>query len=136
MVTYKEEKNLPADQLFDLYESIGWTKNVRSREKHSTLVQKVYKNSDIVISAWDENKLIGTVRAISDTFAHGIIYGLTVGPNYPTSEIAKELIKRCIAKYPKIQWSAEVEDWEEKIFKDLDFHRSKNNFLNKGDCPI
>ncbi len=136
MITYKEEKTLPADQLFDLYESIKWTEGVKDKEEHSLLIQKVYENSDAVFSAWDEDKLAGAARVITDKLVHGLIYGLAVNPEYNTNEIAKELISKCISLYPNIRWSVETEEWEEKIFRDLGFEDSKNSFLNKGDCPI
>lgn len=136
MIKYKEEKTLPADQLFDLYESIGWTEGFGDKENHSLLIQKVYENSDIVFSAWDDDKLVGTVRAITDNFAHGVIYGLAVLPDYDTDEIAKELITKCMSKFPDIQWGAATEEWEEKIFRDLGFKDPKNVLLNKGNCPI
>jgi len=135
MIVYKEGKILPADQLFDLYESIDWTEG-KDKEKHSTLIQKVYENSDIVFSAWDGDKLVGAVRTITDKFAHGLIYGLAVNPDHDIEEIAKELISKCMAKYPDIRWSAEAEDWEEPIFKSMSFEKSKNSFLNKGNCPV
>jgi N-acetylglutamate synthase-like GNAT family acetyltransferase len=136
LITYKEEKNLPADQLFDLYKSIKWTEGVKDEEEHALLIQKVYENSDAVFSAWDNDKLVGVVRVITDQFAHGLIYGLAIKPDYDTDEIAKELISKSISLYPEIRWSVETEEWEEKIFRDLGFENSKNAFLNKGDCPI
>jgi hypothetical protein len=136
MIAYKTDKNLPADQLYDLYESIDWTEGVQDKESHALLIQKVYENSDIVFSAWEDKKMIGVVRAITDKFAHGIVYGLAVNPDFNTDEIAKELITKTIAEYPEIQWSANVEEWEDGIFRDLGFDDSKNKFLNKGNCPI
>lgn len=135
MIFYKEGKALLTDQVFDLYKSMKWTEG-KNKEQHSALIQKVYENSDIVFSAWDGNKLVGVARVITDQLAHGLIYGLAVNPDYNTEEIAKELISKCMARYPDIEWSVEAEDWEEAIFIGLGFEKSKNNFLKKGNCPV
>ena len=138
MISYKNDKKLPADQLYDLYESINWTKGIdpEQKDEHSKLIRNIYLNSDKVHSAWDDDKLIGTARVISDKYAHGLIYGLAIDPKYDTQTIAQELIRKCMDEYPEIQWTVIAEKWEVSIFKNLGYKESKNSCLNKGDCPI
>ena len=135
MISYQEEKTVDAAQLFELYQSMGWTEGIENREDHEALLQRVYENSDIVISAWQDEIMVGVVRALTDQLAHGHIYGLAINPK-GNFEVAKELINRCIAKYPNIQWSAETEAWERPVFEELGFETSNNTFLFKGNCRV
>lgn len=53
-------------------------------------------NSTLVISAWENERLIGAVRVLSDKMFRSIIYDLLVLPEYQNKGIGKELLQRCI----------------------------------------
>lgn len=66
-------------------------------------------NSTLVISAWDKDRLIGTVRVLSDKFIRSVIYDLVVDPEYQNKGIGKELVKRCIKHFPDCEWLVQTE---------------------------
>lgn len=136
MIIYKNDKQIDPDLLFDLYRSIDWADDSQYKKTHGELIARVYANSSDVVSAWEDDKLVGVARVVTDKFAHAILYGLCVYPEFMNSEVPENLINKCIGLYPKIQWSVVAEDWEKKYFDDLGFTQSKNTCLEKGDCPI
>ena len=136
MIKYKSIKKLPPTMLFNLYEAVSWTKRVKNKKRHAALLAKVYSNSGLVFSAWDGKELIGVIRVLTDKYAHGVIFGLAVNPKYQRKSIGKKLVSLCTKKYPKIQWSVEVEKPARKIFNELGFKKSKNQYLKKGSCPV
>ena len=136
MIKFKSIKKLSPQGLFNLYQAVGWTSGVKNKKKHAILLSKVYSNSDLVFSAWHKNELVGVVRAITDKYAHGLMYGLVVRSEFQRQGIATKLISLCLKKYPKIQWSFEAEDPKFKLFKKIGFVKSKNAYLTKGSSPI
>ena len=136
MIKFKSIKNLPARQLFALYQAVDWIKEGVDIQKHGKLLAKVYANSDLVFSAWNGDKLIGVVRVITDKLAHAVIFGLAVDPQYQGQGVAKELLKKCFGKYPNVQWDVEAEPPAAEFLQKLGFRSPKNQYLIKGNNPI
>lgn len=136
MIRFKLKKTLPPAQLYELYDAVGWTRGVKDRKKHARLLSSAYSNSDIVVSAWEGDILVGAIRAITDRFAHGVLYGLAVRPEFQRAGVAGELLERCISKYPNICWSAETEGPGEKLFRESGFRKSRNPHVLRGKCPV
>jgi len=136
MIKYKSSKKIAPQDLFGLYRSVGWAEGVDNPKKHGALLAKVYNNSDLVFSAWDGKVLAGMVRAITDKYAHGCMFGFAVDPRYRNQGIGGKLLDMCVAKYPKIQWSAAAEGDQTAVFVEHGFAKSGNQYLVKGACPV
>ena len=110
-ITYNErKKNLPGKQLYHLFFSAGWAGSERDpeTEKHKNF-NIPFKNSTLVISAWEKKRLVGAVRVLSDKFGRAVILDLVVDPEYQSKGIGKELVKRCIAHWPNCEWLVQTE---------------------------
>jgi len=58
-------------------------------------------NSTLTISAWENERMIGAVRALSDKMFRSIIYVL---PKFQNKGIGKELLKCHIEHFPNSEW--------------------------------
>lgn len=87
------------------------------------LLEKSFLNSTFVASAWDGESLVGTVRVISDQVQRSVIYDLAVLNEYQGQGIGKELVTRCLKKFPKTQFTLGTSS------KNYDFYR-KFGFKN------
>ena len=52
----------------------------------------MFENSDLIITAWDEDKLVGVCRTITDWVWCSYLADLAVSPDYKRSGIGKKLI--------------------------------------------
>ncbi|MCM3039469.1 GNAT family N-acetyltransferase [Paenibacillus motobuensis] len=80
-------------QLLSLYESLGWN----SLKLSVNDLKQMCNQSWYAIYAFDDQKLVGMGRIISDGVITGIICGLCVLPSYQSSGIGKEMLNRMIA---------------------------------------
>lgn len=129
MITYNDtKKDLPVDQLHHLFFMAGWAGTESIPDPDQLKYFNVpFINSTLVISAWDNDRLIGTVRVLSDQFIRSVIYDLVIDPEYRNMGIGKELIKRCIEHFPNTEWLVQTEKhisgyYEKigfKIYKDV-----------------
>ena len=121
-------KELPSDQLHRLFLLTGWSDGSESLE----ILNKFnlpFINSTVVISAWQENRLIGAVRVLSDKIVRSVIYDLVVDPEFQGKGIGHELIIRCIQQYPKSEWLVQTGKDTVDFYEKMGFDRYKNSVL-------
>ena len=105
------KKDLPVEQLYRLFFSAGWAGSEITPDAD---IRKDFNipfiNSTLVISAWENEKLVGTVRVLSDKIIRSVIYDLVVLPEFQNKGIGKELVRRCIEHYPDSEWLVQTEE--------------------------
>jgi N-acetylglutamate synthase-like GNAT family acetyltransferase len=97
MITKKHGNNkiiyrcgvVPAVQrIVKLYNDAGLPRPTRDPKR----IKAMFENSDLIITAWDEDKLVGVSRTITDWVWCSYLADLAVSPDYKRSGIGKELI--------------------------------------------
>jgi len=131
-----KQKDLPSDQLQKLFVAVGWA----DRESDDPGVLKYFSmpfvNSTLVVSAWDNARLIGAVRVLSDQMVRSAIYDLLVLPEYQNAGIGKELVKQCIARYPDSEWLVCTENHIAGYYEKLGFTRMNNSVFLHIPCKL
>ena len=91
-IQYREGNQLDLDQVIDLYRSstLGARRPVDDRERMSQMLGR----ANLVITAWDGDKLVGIARSLSDFAFCTYLSDLAVDVSYQRSGIGKELIRR------------------------------------------
>lgn len=94
MITYKIDKIFQEKELEDLFSSVNWLS-----ANYADRLVKALKNSETVISAWDDEKLVGLINAIDDGELTAYAHYLLVNPEYQKRGIGRELIETLKKKY-------------------------------------
>lgn len=102
-ITYNTIKDLPSEQLHKLFMSVGWSDGTETLSMLKNL-NMPFINSAVVISAWENDCLVGCVRVHSDKIVRSVIYDLAITPEFQNQGIGKELIRRCIEHFPDSEW--------------------------------
>lgn len=88
-ITYKTDIKPPIDQIIEVYNSSGINRPTADKER----IEKMYANSNLVITAWHNNKLVGIARSLTDFCYCCYLSDLAVSKDYQTSGIGKQLIQ-------------------------------------------
>jgi len=91
---YIEDRNLPLDQVIALYRANDW-----SSANKPELLLNALKNSHSLVSAWEDDKLVGVGNAISDGFLVVYYPHLLVLPDYQGRGVGTEIMKIMKQKY-------------------------------------
>jgi ribosomal protein S18 acetylase RimI-like enzyme len=122
-------KYLPCDQLYNLFKLAGWTEGSETDEMLKNF-NVPFINSTLVVSAWDNERLVGAVRVLSDKIIRSVIYDLVVDPEYQGQGIGKELVKRCIRHYPYTEWLVQTTENIAGYYEKMGFKRYKDVVLS------
>ncbi len=122
-------KYLPCDQLYNLFKLAGWTEGSETDEMLKNF-NVPFINSTLVVSAWDNERLVGVVRVLSDKVIRSVIYDLVVDPEYQGQGIGKELVKRCIRHYPYTEWLVQTTGNIAGYYEKMGFKRYKDVVLS------
>ena len=87
-ITYKFDVVPTAQQVIELYTDAGLPRPTHDPQR----IRAMFENSDLIVTAWDENKLVGVSRTITDWVWCSYLADLAVSPGYNRSGIGKKLI--------------------------------------------
>ncbi|HHT7236770.1 MULTISPECIES: GNAT family N-acetyltransferase [Bacillus cereus group] len=92
ILNYTIEPPKDFNELLTMYESLGWN----SLKLSVYELERMCKQSWYAIYVFDDQKLVGMGRIISDGVITGIICGVCVLPEYQSKGIGKEIVERLI----------------------------------------
>lgn len=96
-IMYKEIKDFKAEDLQRLFLSVKWESG-----NYPDKLVRAMRNSTHVISAWEQERLVGLVRALDDRETVAFIHYLLVDPAYQGLHIGDGLMKRLLAYFDEL----------------------------------
>lgn len=88
-IEYSFDKRPSADQIIALYDRSGLPRPTQDKER----MQKMYDHSDLIVTAWDGDLLVGVSRSITDWVWSCYLADLAIHPDYQKNGIGKELVR-------------------------------------------
>ncbi len=87
-IKYSFDETPTAEQIIDLYENAGLPRPTNDQER----IQRMYDNSNLIITAWDNDLLVGVSRSITDWVWSCYLSDLAVRDKYKKEGIGRQLI--------------------------------------------
>lgn len=87
-IIYSSDRIPDMDQIIDVYKSSGINRPINDKER----IGKMYANSNLILTAWDKDKLVGIARSLTDFCYCCYLSDLAVRKEYQRKGIGKELI--------------------------------------------
>jgi N-acetylglutamate synthase-like GNAT family acetyltransferase len=87
-IAYKLDTIPDTDLIIELYNSSGINRPTTDKER----ITKMYSNSNLIVTAWDKNKLVGISRSLTDFCYCCYLSDLAVRKEYHKHGIGKKLI--------------------------------------------
>jgi predicted N-acetyltransferase YhbS len=88
-IHYSLEINPDPGQIIELYDNAGLPRPTQDNER----IQKMYENSNLIVTAWDGELLVGVARSITDWVWSCYLADLAVRQEYKKMGIGKQLIE-------------------------------------------
>lgn len=113
------------NELIELYKSVGWTADVNNIDNLRKGMKKSY-----VIAAYEDKKLIGLVRALSDYATVVYVQDLLVASDYQGKRVGKSLMHHLLNYFGSVGQiivTAENDERIGKFFRYLNFREESKN---------
>ena len=98
MVRYVFNPKLDFVAVLDLYASVGWS-NYTNRPRQ---LEQAFHQSLFVIAAYDDEELVGLIRAVGDGLTIVFIQDLLVYPHYQRQGIGRSLLEQTLERFKDI----------------------------------
>jgi GNAT superfamily N-acetyltransferase len=96
MISYSDKAPITAKQAIDLYKRS--TLGERRPINNVTTFELILKNANLIVTAWDDDKLIGISRSLTDFAYVAYLADLAVDEQYQRTGIGKQLIEETKAR--------------------------------------
>ncbi len=94
MITYQHTQDFTESELESLFLSVNW-----SSAAYPDRLRVAMKNSHRVVSAWDGDRLVGLINALSDGIMTVYFHYLLVRPEYHSRGIGRALVDDMLTFY-------------------------------------
>ena len=88
-ITYNTTIKPTPQQVIDLYESAGLNRPTEDASR----IQKMYDNSNLFVTAWDGDLLVGVARSLTDFCYCCYLSDLAIRDEYKKAGIGKKLVQ-------------------------------------------
>ncbi len=88
----------------------------------------MYEGSNVVLTAWEENRLVGILRGWTDGVYDGYICDLAVHPEAQNSGVGKALLERALAMDARIQWVLRASEIAANYYAHLGWEKIENGW--------
>ena len=125
----REYTEFESEEIRHLYSEVGWT----AYTENMPALEQGYKNSLLVLAAYENNELLGIIRAVGDGFTIVFVQDLLVFPEKQQQGIGTALLKAVLDKYPNVR---QIELATDNTPKTVAFYKSLgfSEFSEIGCC--
>ena len=95
----REYKDFNENEIRSLYDSVGWTAYTRDMPA----LEKGYRNSLLILAAYEKDQLVGIARAVGDGATIVFIQDILVKPDRQRQGIGTVLLKAMLDRYANVR---------------------------------
>ena len=125
----KEYKDYKESKIRQLYTEVGWT----AYTENMPVLEQGYKNSLLVLAAYDNDELLGIIRVVGDGFSIIFVQDILVFPSKQRKGVGTALLKAVLDRYHDVR---QIELTTDNTPKTLAFYKSLgfSEFSEIGCC--
>ena len=125
----KEYEDYKESEIRQLYTEVGWT----AYTENMPVLEQGYKNSLLVLAAYDNDELLGIIRVVGDGFSIIFVQDILVFPSKQRKGVGTALLKAVLDRYHDVR---QIELTTDNTPKTLAFYKSLgfSEFSEIGCC--
>mgnify|MGYP002719421355 FL=1 len=125
VIDYRVDGAPVPEQLRSLYDAVGWTAYT---DDPQSLVAGVAGSANVV-TAWDDETLVGLARVISDGHTIAYLQDVLVRPEHRRRGVATELVRRVFEPFASVRQHVlltDAEPGQSRFYESLGFRETRD----------
>ena len=106
MFEIREYKEYKEEEILKLYAAVGWS----AYTENIAVLREAYAHSLLILGAYEDDRLIGIVRAVGDGATIVFVQDILVHPGYQRQGTGKALLQAVLDRYPDVRQIELVSD--------------------------
>lgn len=127
MIKYYVGKKVDYIKLIVLFNQVGWN----DKTEDTNRLRKMVENSQIVVTAWDKEEMVGFARCTTDYVFNGQINNVVVDVNYREKGIGKELINKIVDTSKLVTYILRGDIENERFYREIGFEDAPLSLVYK-----
>jgi len=127
MIKYCTDKKVDYNKLIVLFNQVGWNDKTKDTNRLRTMVE----NSQIVVTAWDGEEMVGFARCTTDYVFNGQINNVVVDASYRGKGIGEVLINKIINTSEQVTYILRGDIENEGFYKEIGFEDAPLSLVYK-----
>ena len=107
------------EKLILLFQQVGW-----NDKTDMARIRSMVQNSDIIVTAWDNEEMVGFARCTTDYTSNGQINNVVVDKKYKGKGIGKKLIRKILGSSNKVAYILRADSDNIDFYKKLGFEKA------------
>ena len=113
----REYKEFNEEEIVRLYTAVGWT----AYTENMPALREGYRNSMLILAAYDNNKLLGIIRTVGDGVTIVFVQDILVFPDKQRQGVGTALLKAVLDRYSGVR---QIELATDNTTKTVAFYKS------------
>lgn len=124
-VTYRTDARPDAAVIAALYSASPLNRPNRDLDR----IGRMYAGSNVVVTAWKGDELVGILRGLTDGAFDGYVCDLAIHPSAQKLGIGRELLARVQSISPQIQWILRASKIAANYYEHLGWQKIENGWF-------
>ena len=125
----REYRDFKKNEIQHLYTEVGW----RAYTENMLVLEQGYKNSLLVLAAYENRELLGIIRCVGDGFTIVFVQDILAFPKKQHQGVGTALLKAVLKKYHNVR---QIELATDNMPKNVNFYKTLGftEFSDVGCC--
>jgi ribosomal protein S18 acetylase RimI-like enzyme len=124
MISYRSDSRPDVQTIVDLYKAAPLNRPIDDPDR----IRKMYENSNLVLTAWDGERLAGILRGWHDGAFDGYICDLAVHPDYQKQGVGAKLLELAREGLPEVQWVLTASRFAAEYYRHVGWQKIENGW--------
>lgn len=124
-VEYRNDIVPPVEDIAELYDAADLRRPTADVER----IRRMYAGSNLVWSAWSDNRLIGILRGWTDGAYDGYVCDLAVHPDYQNQSVGRSLLDHVRSGRPHVQFVLRASPLAKDYYEHIGWQKIENGWF-------
>ena len=125
MISYRNDITPDAQLIADLYRAAPLIRPVDDVDR----IRRMYEGSNLVITAWDGDRLVGILRGWLDGAFDGYVCDLAVHPDFQNHGVGAKLLEISRQAHPEVQWVLRASKIAAQYYEHIGWKKIENGWF-------